>query len=122
MFFIALYSKLEMHGSQTNWRETMNAILSVMDDGDIRSLGQILQVMNTDENIISRNELANGIIEWTFRWKEELGNSYRQPILETFEAGEIWRRHRDLNNKLAFSGFYDFAFQVMTIEQPRYVM
>ena len=66
--------------------------------------------------------MIRSIIDWTTRWEHELFASYQQLIIHIPNADNIWLKHRDFNNMLVAHGYYDFAYEVMMIEQPRYVM
>ena len=100
----------------------MSALLAAMTNDDIKRLGDLLKVANQNLDPIPKGEMIRSIIDWTTRWKHELFESYQQLIIDISDADGIWRQHRDFNNKLVAHGFYDFAYEVMMIEQPHYVM
>ena len=112
-------SNIGEHHSRDSCMKKICKVLDETTAEDIKSLGVLLRSKALPGVNISTEypeRARDQIMKWSIEWKWEFDRAYVGSV-GSCNAMDTQAAHRDFNNELVDSGFYEFAFALMILEQ-----
>ena len=94
----------------------MEDVLNKLDDNKINQLDNLLP---RPENFVVEpsTDHRKHIMNWIVQWKKRHDGTHKRNFNDVYFPTQKDTLHRDFNDKLVDQGFYEFARELMILEQ-----